>query len=121
VGGVLLGYGLHNAQLYNDRLKLEKFINFEDLPKIPEKKPTPKENFASIEAKYEFLDSKLKPFGEYNYSPLIVRSVHFVADYSLSETKALKKKYKKLRSKISTIYAKGDFCILPVSVRDFIS
>ena len=113
--GVLLGYGLHNAQLYNERLKLEKFINIEELPKIPEKKPSPRKNFTSIEEEYNFLNSQLEFFGEQTYSPLIASPIHFVADSSHPETKDLEKKYKALRERISAIYAKGDFLEITLS------
>lgn len=113
--GILLGYGVHNAALYSERLKLEQFINFEDLPKIPEKKPSSQGKFSCIEEEYEYLTSKLKFFGEYSYSPLIARSVHFVADLNHPETKALEKKYTQLRSKISAIYAQGNFLEIALS------
>ena len=113
--GILLGYGVHNAKLYYKRDKLEQFINSEILPKIPEKKPIPTKNFSSIEEEYEYLNSKLQLFGEHIYSPLLVRTLHFVADLEHSETKTLKKKYRDLRGKISAIYAKGDFLEITLS------
>ena len=113
--GVLLGYGLHNAQLYDERSKLEKFIHSEELPKIPEKIPTPRKNFTSIEEEYNFLNSQLQFFGEHTYSPLIASPVHFVADNSHPETKDLEKKYKALRGRISALYAKGDFLEITLS------
>ncbi len=113
--GILLGYGLHNAKLYCKREKLEQFISIEDFPKIPEKKPIPTENFSSIEEECEYLNSKLRPFGERHYLPLISNSIFFVADPEHAETKALEKKYRELRGRISAIYAKGDFLEITLS------
>jgi hypothetical protein len=107
--GILLGYGIHNAKLYDKKYKLERFIYFDEFPKLPIKKPSPSQNFSSIEEELDFLKSKIKPFGEYGYSPIIQNPVHFMVDPGHPETKALKKKYQSLRSKISAIYARGDF------------
>jgi hypothetical protein len=51
----------------------------------------------------------LCPFGDYKYSPLMIQSVHFVADHTHPETIALQQKYREQRGKISAIYAKGNF------------
>jgi hypothetical protein len=113
--GILLGYGVHNANLYNERNKLERFIIFETLPKIPERKPDPAKNFSSIEEEQKYLNSRLKLFGEHFYSPLILNTVHFVADWEHPETRALEKKYRELRGQISAIYAQGDFLEITLS------
>lgn len=113
--GILLGYGVHNSKLYYERTKLDEFIYFEELPKIPKMKPLPSSPFSSIEEECEYFYSLLKPFGEYNYSPLIIRPVHFMADHNHPETEKLKNKYNKLRSKISAIYAQGDFLEITLS------
>jgi hypothetical protein len=113
--GILLGYGVCNSELYSRRSKLEQFINYEELPYIPQNKPLPNKKFSSIEEECEYLDSKLKLFGEYAYSPLVIRSVNFVSNKEHGETKFLEKKYRNLRCKLSAIYAKGDFLEITLS------
>lgn len=107
--GILLGYGLRNAKLYDKKHRLESFIYADEVPKLPIKKPSPSKNFSSIEEELDFLESKTGSFGEYEYSPRIQNSVNFMVDPKHSETKALEVKYERLRGKISAIYAQGDF------------
>ncbi|WP_148300673.1 hypothetical protein [Candidatus Protochlamydia sp. R18] len=107
--GILLGYGQHNAELYSRRNDLRQFIDFKQIPKIPYKMLKPSKQFVSLEEEYQYLNSRLKPFSDYHYLPLIISPVHFVADYRHSQTVELQKKYQKLRGKISAIYSQGDF------------
>jgi hypothetical protein len=87
--GILLGYGKHNAILYEKREnKLLMDLTLE---------------------KAESTANQLRGFGEYGYSPLVMGSVHFAAALTHPETRALQKKYRKLRAKISQIYAQNDF------------
>jgi hypothetical protein len=104
--GILLGYGKHNAKLYSDRHELLK------LKKGGLNSPL---SFNEIEKKIDDLNQKLQPFGDHHYSPLILHSVHCVADPSHSETIQLKQIYHKWRGKISAIYAKGDFLTITLS------
>lgn len=90
--GILLGYGKINASLYNKR-------EWEGL------------NDAGL----RHSTIKLEPFGDYAYSPLVMQSIHFVADLKHPETKALQRKYQKLREKISAIYSQGDFLEITLS------
>lgn len=90
--GILLGYGKHNALLYNKRKN---------------------EHLRCSSIRHS--NSKLEAFGDYNYSPLILGSVHFVADLHHREAQILQKKYQELRGKISAIYAKGDFLEITLS------
>lgn len=77
--GILLGYGLQNAILYNldgrviDRSKLEFFGDYD------------------------------------HNSLRRIDSVHFVVDPHSEETKALQRKYEHLRNNLSEIYANGNF------------
>lgn len=89
--GILLGYGKHNAAQYNK--KNREYFNARALSDAP--------------LKYSTI--KLDPFGEYDYSLLMMGSIHFAADLNHPETIALEKKYKELRAKISAIYAQGNF------------
>jgi hypothetical protein len=93
--GLLLGYGKHNAVLYEKR-----------------------EKHALISLKWDSIQSNspsLRYFGDYSYSPLLIKSVHFVADLSHPETQLLQKKYQYLRGKISEIYSQGDFLKITLS------
>lgn len=113
--GILLGYGKHNAELFARRERLFLFVldqdipNQQRLPQLPFKEPLPSKGFSSIKEEYQFLKTHLQFFGDYDYSPLILQPVHFVADPDHEETKKLKQKYQALRHRISAIYAQGDF------------
>lgn len=91
--GILLGYGTHNAALYNKQDR--EYLHVRD------------------SAKYSQIT--LQPIGDYNYSPQRIGSVHFVADLEHPSTKILQQKYQNLRGKISAIYAKGDFLEITLS------
>lgn len=90
--GILLGYGKYNAMLFNRR----EWQGLND-------------------AGLQHSTIKLEAFGDYAYSPLVIKSVHFAADFKHPETKVLQKKYQKLREKISEIYAKGNFLEITLS------
>lgn len=113
--GILLGYGSHNAQLYERKSHLEKFLYSKKFPQFPLKKPVSKTEFSSLKEEFDFIESKMVPFGDYEYSPIIQNSVHFMMDPKHPETKYLEKKYKRLRGQISAIYAKGDFLEITLS------
>lgn len=123
--GILLGYGEHNARLFERRFQIYLFVKNdsmpyqERLPTIPLKQPLPSEGFSSIEEENQSLRVRLRPFSDYDYSPIMIQSIHFMADSEHPETKALTQKYQELRSKISTIYAQGDF--LEITLNQFIS
>ncbi len=100
--GIVLGYGKNNASLFVKRSK-NSFEFYQD------------DEFYVGDAELQPIHKKLGFFGDYSYSPLIVSSVHFVADLEHPETKALEKKYRELRGKISAIYAQGDFLEITLS------
>lgn len=89
--GILLGYGKHNSGLYNKRDR--PYFNTMLLSSIA----------------IERSKIKLQSIGDYDYSPVIMESVHFVGERNHPETLALQKKYRELRGRISEIYSKGDF------------
>lgn len=91
--GILLGYGSHNAALYNKQDR--EYLNLGDFTK--------------------YSQINLEPIGDYHYSPLRIGSVYFAGDLEHPQTKALQQKYQKLRGKISAIYAKGDFLEITLS------
>lgn len=104
--GILLGYGKNNASLFVKRNR-NSFEFCQD------------NDFYVGDAKLKPIHKKLNFFGDYRYSPLIVGSIHFMADFSDQETKALRKKYQELRGKISAIYAQGD--LLEITLTKLIS
>lgn len=95
--GILLGYGKHNAILYNRRDR--DYFNC----------------LALSDAALRHSSIKLEGCGDYKYSPLIIGSVYFAGDTNYPETKALQKKYRELRGKISAIYAKDNFLEITLS------
>jgi hypothetical protein len=113
--GILLGYGEHNAELFSKRHHIRLFVNIDKFPKVPFKVPSPSKNFDSLLDEFNAYFSVLRPFGDYGYSPLIIKSVHFVADPNHPTTLFLQKKYKEERGKISAIYAKGNFLKITLS------
>jgi hypothetical protein len=106
--GILLGYGKHNSYLYFQRDKPLFFTRSKQFPKIPYEVPKPTKPFSSLENESKSYFSKLTPFGDYSYSPVIAKPVHFVAEKRHPETKLLEEKYRKWREKISVIYAQGN-------------
>jgi hypothetical protein len=90
--GICLGYGKHNAMLFNERNQYK--LNKRGL---------------------ENSRINLEAFGDYDSSPLLIPSIHFIADLKHPETKILEKKYKELRGKISTIYTQGNFLEITLS------
>lgn len=101
--GILLGYGQHNASLFNKRCRdpFEYYAN--------------SQGFFVGDAELKPIDNKLTSFGDYRYLPLVIGPIHFVADNDHAETKAIRKKFKELRGKISAIYAQGDFLEITLS------
>jgi hypothetical protein len=95
--GILLGYGKHNSMLYNQRER-----SYFDC-------------FALSDTALKNSSINLEACGDYDYSPLIIGSVHFAGDKSNLETKKLQERYRKLRGKISEIYSKGDFLEITLS------
>jgi hypothetical protein len=95
--GILLGYGKHNAILYNRRER--DYFN----------------NAVLSSPALEYSTIKLKGCGDYGYYPFLIGSVYFVGDLDHAETVALRQKYRKLRGEISAIYAKGDFLEITLS------
>lgn len=113
--GILLGYGEHNARLFNNRNKLSPFVFRKEFPTIPIKIPLPSEGFTSLQDEFNSYFSILTLFGDTHYLPLMIHSVHFVADHQHPETITLQNKYRKQRGKISAIYAKGNFLEITLS------
>jgi hypothetical protein len=89
--GILLGYGNHNAYLFNEK------------------------SFFRTHYLFSRKISKLKCSDEEIYPLMIVNPVQYSADLDHPETKMLQKMYKNLRKKISAIYSQGDFLEITLS------
>lgn len=102
--GILLGYGEHNAALYNERESLKhlydqyKYVLVKEAPFIKE-----------LDRQADKITEILQPFDEYDHLLLVIPSAYFVADSHSKDTRALRKKYQASRKKISAIYAQGNF------------
>ncbi len=95
--GILLGYGKYNAMLYNKRER-----NYFDC-------------FILSDIAIQKSNIKLSGCGDHTYYPFLIEPVSFVGDLNHSETRKLRKKYQKLRGKISALYAKGDLLEVTLS------
>ncbi len=106
--GILLGYGNHNAWMYERREEIKRSIHHFTLSIV---KLTPSKGFATIEEELQMLNSKLQPFFEKNHSMIsFFEQPIFMVDNETLETKKLKKKYNKQHKRIEQIYGKdGDF------------
>ena len=90
--GILLGFGKHNSFLF---IKSERDFGF----------PI----YQILDAQLRLVPFKLERFDAIAYPLTIPRSIVCGSDSDHPETKNLKLKYKKFRSKISAIFAKGNF------------
>ena len=108
--GILLGYGEHNATLYDQREHLQrlydqyKYVLVKEAPAIKE-----------LDKQADEITDVLQPCGEYGYSLLPIPSTYFVANPQSEETLALKQKYQTLREKVSAIYTQGDVLEITLS------
>jgi len=97
--GILLGYGQHNAELFDQRLKLSKFLD-QSHPII---------KGSSAERNEKKIAKKLSPLSGYTYFPLWkVHPVQCAADVSRPESRRLKEKYTVLRQKINALYERNE-------------
>ncbi len=107
--GIMLGFGRHNAELFQRReeLAFPKFPFFFPTPNGGY--PTPKDGFLSTEAEIKHLWKHLQFV--HNKEPLFfsVTPVCFVGDLDDSETHLLVKKYDALHKKLIAIFEKNDW------------
>lgn len=112
--GILLGYGRHNALLFQKKSDiLGRCWGYGKLPPpaffyLPHHSG----DFASFEAELEYLDNKLDGFSnysDYDYFLSIIPPLGFCADKSNEETIILEKKYAKTRAHISKMYTQQFF------------
>lgn len=103
--GILLGYGEHNARLYERKNEMTRLIG---RSKLILKNTNPSMNFQSIEDEKKFLDAMLQSFNDSFDCICFINPVNFVADLTHPETLMLKRKYLRLDRKISSIFANGN-------------
>ena len=103
--GILLGYGRHNAELFQRREELlagKKQIPFLILQK-------PSKRFSSIEKELELLDQKLLITYTKNTQLLLVKPVNFVADQQSPETRLLMSRYELLHKELTVLFLSEDW------------
>jgi hypothetical protein len=100
--GILLGFGKHNAMLFQQRGDL-----IDDLER---KKKFGIYNLENIQNKLLLVNNALKPLRKHDsYVIASINRVCFVADPKHHETIELRKKYDNLNKKINEIYSKDDW------------
>lgn len=100
--GILLGFGKHNAMLFQRREDL--------LEKLEEKKICGLYNLEPIQNELQQINSKLQTLREHDF--YIISSLNrvcFVADHKQQESKRIKEKYDELNVKINEIYSREDW------------
>jgi hypothetical protein len=119
--GILLGYGRHNAQLFNRLAEIEG-TRSRDKFSLTKKTLSPSEGFSTIDEEYHYLKEKLLPFDEFlgdNFNPLFMLLPAFMADHTHPETQRLKTEYRQQYKNIIERYKKGDF--LEVTLNQFVN
>lgn len=100
--GILLGFGRHNAMLFQEREDLTDQLEINKCIILKHLSP--------VQKKLEWVEEKLQPFREHD--PYIISSINrvcFAADPSHYETHLLRSKYDELNKKINEIYFKDDW------------
>jgi hypothetical protein len=108
--GILLGFGEHNSSLYQQREDLG--VSYKQYKSILVKNAP---EFEKLEKKAEEITNVLQPIENYEYSPLLIGTVQFVADLECPQTKACQKKYNLWREKICLMYSKGNLLEITLS------
>lgn len=106
--GILLGYGRHNAELFERREVLltgKKQIPFSVFQK-------PLGQFSTVGQELDFLDECLKPIYPNNSLLLMVVLVNFVADHQWQETHILQQKYKSVHKALTALFFSEDWFYL---------
>lgn len=97
--GIMLGYGVRNAMLFQERSNLVKQI---------EKKKELLFADKELEKKFQTIESQLQNFSEFEEFA-VVMPLHFGADLNHPETIELQKKYESDRQKIAELMKKPNF------------
>lgn len=98
--GVMLGFGRHNAELFERRevLSAESKVPFL-------KRARPEKSLKEI----EHLNTRLQGFSNKDSLLYIVTPVQFAADFDHSETLILKKKYEAMHKELTSIFKREDW------------
>jgi hypothetical protein len=100
--GILLGFGKHNAMLFQQREDL--------LEQVEKAKKSGIYKLEFLQNKLNLTNSKLKLLHEYDFNIIAsINRVMFLADPEHLETIQLRNKYDKLNEKINEIYSKDDW------------
>jgi hypothetical protein len=104
LAGILLGFGKHNAELFQKRAEISS-----KKPTLKQFRTQPSLGFDSIEQELSTLHSQLQSFdGEGRYSLCFMRLPGFVAERHHRETKQLMRKYRQQRKYITKLFAQGN-------------
>lgn len=103
--GIILGYGRHNAELFQRRWILSHSEN-----KIPfSLNPKPGKGFSSVEEELLYLEQHLQILTKKYGHLSLVTSVNFAADPSWPDTILLKRKYALLHKELTAIFKRDDW------------
>jgi hypothetical protein len=103
--GILLGYGRHNAELFQQREEL--LVGKKQVPFLISQKPS--KRFSSTEKELELLDQKLLLTYTKNTQLLLVKPVNFVADQQSLETRLLVNHYELLHKELTALFLSEDW------------
>lgn len=103
--GIMLGYGRHNAELFQRRNTLSS--PEVEAPFSPNRKP--KKGFSSVEEELKYLEQHLQPITLKGSLVSIVTPVNFVADPDDPETALLKQKYAATHQELTAIFKRDDW------------
>ncbi|NGX47444.1 MAG: hypothetical protein K1000chlam3_00818 [Chlamydiae bacterium] len=98
--GILLGYGRHNAALFQRREEL--FSPSFRIPFLLDQKPSA--GFSSIEEEIKYLNEHLRPSTRKNPYLLLVNCVRFAVDPTCPDTQILKNEYAFTHKKLTMIF-----------------
>jgi len=98
--GIMLGYGVRNATLFQDRFDLQKEIHTHKKLNLPEDE--------ELTAKLNAIELQVGCFSELD-ADAIVHPLYFLADVSHPESIELKQKYEEERKQIIELRKKYDF------------
>lgn len=98
--GILLGYGRHNAELFQRREVL--LMGKNQIPFSIIQKPA--KPFSTTDEELEFLDNLLQPICTKNSLLLLVKPVNFVADPRFPETRLLQTRYESLHKELTALF-----------------
>lgn len=108
--GIILGFGDHNADLYQQREDLFKLKKQYKILLIKDSTL-----LANLSKQINFITENLKQFSDTGHIPLSIKSMEFGVDVSHKTTHLLREKYNNFREKISAIYTTGDLLDITMS------